>query len=57
MEILKFFKTGVVPVPPEETLEIYAFLEAATQSKKRGGAPVTIEEVMGAARAEAALLR
>lgn len=57
VEILKFFKTGVVPVPPEETLEIYAFLEAATQSKKRGGAPVTIEEVMGAARAEAALLR
>ncbi len=54
VQILKFFKTGVVPVSPEETLEIYAFLEAATQSKSRNGAPVTIEEVLAAARAEAA---
>jgi len=54
VEILKFFKTGVVPVTPEETLEIYAFLEAAAQSKAKGGAPVGIEEVLKAARAEAA---
>ena len=57
MEILKFFRTGVVPIPPEETLEIYAFLEAAAQSKARGGAAVTLDEVLAAARAEAALLR
>ena len=50
VEILKFFKTGVVPVSPEETLEIYAFLEAATQSKQKGGAPVKIADVMAAAR-------
>ncbi|MGN0846553.1 MAG: Gfo/Idh/MocA family protein [Kiritimatiellia bacterium] len=57
VEILAFFRTGVVPVPAEETLEIYAFLEAATQSKKRGGTAVTIEEVMAKARTAAMLLR
>lgn len=54
VEILKFFRTGVVPVPPEETLEIYAFLEAAAQSKRNGGVPVKIADVLAAARAEAA---
>ncbi len=49
-EILKFFRTGVVPVPNEETLEIMAFMEAAEMSAKRGGAPVTIAEAMDACR-------
>ena len=49
-EIIKFFRTGVVPVPNEETLEIMAFMEAAEMSAKRGGAPVTIDEAMAAAR-------
>jgi len=49
-EIVKFFRTGVVPVPNEETLEIMAFMEAAEMSAKRGGAPVTIAEAMAAAR-------
>ena len=43
-EIVKFFKTGVAPVSPEETLEIMAFMEAAEISANRGGEPVTIEE-------------
>ena len=43
-EIIEFFKTGVAPVSPEETLEIMAFMEAAEMSAKRGGEPVTIEE-------------
>lgn len=43
-EIVKFFKTGVAPVSPEETLEIFAMMEAAEMSAKRGGEPVTIEE-------------
>ena len=47
-EIVTFFKTGVVPVPNEETLEIMAFMEAAEMSAKRGGAPVTIAEAMAA---------
>ncbi|HEY2252701.1 MAG TPA: Gfo/Idh/MocA family oxidoreductase [Planctomycetaceae bacterium] len=53
-EILKFFRTGKVPVTEEETLEIYAFMEAADESKRQGGKPVTIESVMAKARAEAA---
>ena len=53
-EIVTFFKTGVAPVAPEETLEIFAFMEAADESKRRGGVPVTLSEVMDKARAEAA---
>jgi Oxidoreductase family, NAD-binding Rossmann fold len=45
VEIVKFFQTGVPPVPPDETLEIMAFMEAAELSKARGGAPVRLAEV------------
>jgi hypothetical protein len=45
-EIIKFFETGKVPVSPEETLEIFAFMEAADESKRRGGATVTLASVM-----------
>jgi hypothetical protein len=41
-EIVKFFETGAPPVPPEETLEIFAFLDAAQKSKERGGTPVRL---------------
>ena len=44
--IVKFFQTKTPPVPPEETLEIIAFMEAADISKARGGAPVALSEVM-----------
>ena len=47
VEIVKFFQTGVSPVPPDETLEIMAFMEAAELSKKRGGAPVAMTDVTG----------
>jgi hypothetical protein len=50
IEVAKFFKTGKPPVDLEETLEIYAFMEAADQSKRQGGCPVTIESVLQAAR-------
>jgi hypothetical protein len=53
VEIVKFFETGVVPVSQEETLEIYAFMEAADESKRQGGVPITMESVMKKARAEA----
>ncbi|MBO0724501.1 MAG: Gfo/Idh/MocA family oxidoreductase [Blastocatellia bacterium] len=46
VEIVKFFQTGASPVPPEETLEIMAFMEAADLSKARGGATVMLKEVM-----------
>ena len=45
-EIVKFFQTGVSPVSPEETIELFAFMEAADESKRRDGAPVKISEVM-----------
>jgi predicted dehydrogenase len=44
-EIVKFFQTGVSPVSPEETLEIFTFMEAADESKRRGGASVSMEEI------------
>jgi len=52
-EVVKFFQTGVAPVPPEETIEIYAFMEAADESKRQGGCPVKISDVMAKNSAEA----
>ncbi len=45
-EIVNYFQTGTIPVTPEETLEILAFMEAADLSKKKGGSPVSMEKVM-----------
>ncbi|HVJ68672.1 MAG TPA: Gfo/Idh/MocA family oxidoreductase [Caulifigura sp.] len=53
VEIVKFYKTGVAPVTDSESLEIYAFMSAADESKKRGGAAVTLESVMSKARVDA----
>jgi predicted dehydrogenase len=49
-QIMEFFKTGVSPVPAEETIEIFAFMEAADESKRRGGQPVKLSEVIEKAR-------
>ena len=49
VEVARFFKTGKPPVSPEETLEEFAFMEAAEESKRQGGKPVSIESVMKAA--------
>jgi hypothetical protein len=57
VEVVKFFRTGAPPVSAEETLEIYAFMEAADESKRRGGVPVSLESVLAAARAEASFPR
>ncbi len=53
VEIVKFFKTGKSPVPAEETLELYAFMEAADESKRQGGRPASIQSVMEKAQAAA----
>ena len=45
-EIIKFFKTGKIPVPKEETIEIFAFMSAADESKAKGGAEVSIAETI-----------
>lgn len=49
VEICKFFKTGRPAVSAEETLEIFAFMEAADESKRQGGAPVKLETVLAKA--------
>ncbi len=49
LAITRFFETGVAPVTPAETLEIYAFMEAAQESGRRGGSPVNVAEVLALA--------
>jgi hypothetical protein len=41
-DIVKFFQTRVPPVPNEETLELFAFLDAAQRSKEAGGSPMRL---------------
>jgi hypothetical protein len=41
-EIIKFFQTGKPPVPNEETIEIFAFMDAAQRSKEAGGKPMKL---------------
>jgi hypothetical protein len=41
-EIVQFFQTGKPPVSNEETLEIFAFLDAAQRSKESGGKPMLV---------------
>lgn len=41
-QIVKFFQTGNVPVPNDETLEMFAFMDAAQRSKEAGGKPVAL---------------
>ncbi len=46
VEIVKFFRTKEVPIAPEETIELYAFMEAADESKRQEGKPVKLIDVM-----------
>jgi hypothetical protein len=50
VEIAKFFRSGKPPVTAEQTLEIFAFMESADESKRQGGKPVALAEVFAAAR-------
>ena len=52
VEIVKFFQTKVPPVQAAETLELFAFMEAAYESKRQGGKAVTLKEVVEKARAK-----
>ena len=45
-EIVKFFQTGIPPVSADTTLELYAFMEAADESIRRGGAPISLPEYL-----------
>jgi predicted dehydrogenase len=53
VEIVKFFRTKQVPVAERETLEIYAFMEAADESKRQGGAAVKLSDMLEKAKAQA----
>jgi hypothetical protein len=46
IEIARFAKGGAVPVTPAETLELYAVLEAARESRAKQGAPVSVAEIL-----------
>src|SRR5581483_7057043 len=41
-QIVTFFQTKKPPVPNEETLEIFAFMDAAQRSKEAGGKPMVL---------------
>ena len=55
-QIGRFFRSGIAPVSPEETLEIFAFMEAADECERNGGKPVELASVLEKSRAEAATI-
>jgi hypothetical protein len=56
-KIIEFFKTGSVPVPPEETIEIFAFMSAADESKLQGCVAVFLEDIIEKAEKQNKLRR
>ena len=50
VQIIRFFDSGIVPVKPEETLEILAFMEAADLSKANNGAAVELDFIWKSAQ-------
>jgi predicted dehydrogenase len=46
VEIVRFFRNGEVPVSPEESLEIYAFMSAAEESLKNNGREVSLKTLL-----------
>jgi hypothetical protein len=43
--MVQFFRTGVSPISPEESVEVIAFLEAASRSRAQKGKPVNLSEL------------
>ena len=50
VEIVRFFKTDKPPVQSQDTIELYAFMSAAADSKRLGGKAVRIADVMAKAK-------
>jgi hypothetical protein len=46
VKIVEFFKTNIPPVPVEETIEIYTFMEAAQESARLGGIKVSLDKTL-----------
>lgn len=55
--ILTFFKTKVSPIDKAETLEIYTFMEAANESKRQGGKPISMKQIYEKACNDAPIIR
>ncbi len=53
-EIARFYKSRRPPVTATETIELFAFMEAAHESGRQGGAPVQIADVIAQAQARVA---
>lgn len=49
-QIAIFFETGKPPVPAKETINMFAFMEAADESKRQGFKEVKISDVMAKAK-------
>ena len=54
-QIITFFQTRKSPLPPENTLEIIAFMEAADQSRQKQGAPVSVKALLAKEGVDTAL--
>lgn len=52
-QFTQFFAGAPTPVPNEETLELFAFMTAADQSKTKGGIPVKISDIVAEATEKA----
>lgn len=44
-QIVRFLRSGIPPVSHAETIEMFAFMEAADESARRGGVPVRLGEL------------
>lgn len=45
VQIAKFFRTNIPPVPLPETMQIFKFMQAAEESKRQGGATVALDQI------------
>ncbi len=57
VEIVKFFKTRQPPVDVRETIEMMTFMEAADESRRQGGKPVALADVLAKAREQVSAAR
>ena len=57
LKIVEFFESGIVPVKPEETTEIFTFMAAAEESKLNGGIPVDMGKTLEKAKKKAEKIR
>ncbi|MET7000320.1 Gfo/Idh/MocA family protein [Chitinophaga defluvii] len=44
-KIIDFYKTGIPPVSSKETIELYAFMEAADESKRQNGKAISLAKL------------